>query len=260
MNTKIVCLALFSLMATTSTLLPASAIADSDDRNYRDGKQQSEHSANRQANTPQRAERERAQRVERNNPQRVERERPQRAERQERGEQKPAVVQQQRYTQPRRSTATTPRRTFHIERPRHISRPNYFRHVPPSRYYRGIHIYRPYGYLYPGFGFYYSDHDAFRWIAFTALTLTISNQLDEPQQRMHEQAMIRATSADVGDTLYWDDGHTSGSVTVLHIGIDSRGREQREFRQSVSTHGRTETSYASAYLKANGTWEVLRSR
>jgi len=150
------------------------------------------------------------------------------------------------------------RRSFHVEVPQRIVRPHNYRSVPRSRYYLGIRVYRPYGYLYPGFGFYYSDNDAFRWLAFTALTLTIVNQLDEHQQRMHEQALIRATTGEEGDTLYWDDRGASGSVTVLYIGTDSRGREYREFRQTVSAHGRTETSYGSATLRANGTWQVAK--
>jgi len=76
---------------------------------------------------------------------------------------------------------------------------------------------------------------------------------------MHEQALIRATTADVGGSLYWNDGDASGSITVLHIGRDFRAREYREFRQTISTHGRTETSYATAYLKSNGVWAVSRS-
>lgn len=149
-------------------------------------------------------------------------------------------------------------RSFHIERPHRIIRPHNYRPVVRNRYYLGIHVYRPYGYLYPGFGFYYSDNDAFRWLAFTALTLTIIHELDEHQQRMHEQALIRATTGEEGDTLYWDDRNASGSVTVLYIGTDSRGREYREFRQTISTHGRTETSYGSATLKSNGSWQVSK--
>jgi len=262
MNTKMIILALFSLLA--GTFSPASALAERDDGDYRDRQQQSqrEHRETRQTTQPQRVERQSPQRVERQSPQRVERQSPQRVERQspQRVErQRPVIMQHYSYNQ--RATARpetrhhiVTRRTFHIVKARHIVKPSYYHRVPRSRYYMGIRIYRPYGYLYPGFGFYYSDHDAFRWIAFTALTLTIIDHLDEYQQRMHEQAIIRATSADIGDTLYWHDGHTSGSVTVLHIGTDTRGRKYREFRQIVSVRGKTQTSYGSAYLKSNGTW------
>ena len=265
MNTKKLFLTLFALFAGASSLIPAAAVAERDNGRdqFRQHESRTEQRDSRQTDTPQRVERQAPQRAERQAPQRAERQAPQRVERQERREQRPAVVQQRTYEQrnsnmqERRHMES--RRTFHIEPPRQIVRPGYYRHVPRNRYFMGIRIYRPYGYLYPGFGFYYSDNDAFRWLAFTALTLTIVDHLDEHQQRMHEQALIRATSAEVGDTLYWDDGHASGSVTVLYIGTDSRGREYREFRQTVSARGRTETSYGSAYLKRNGTWEVLES-
>ena len=297
MNTKKLFLTLFALFAGASSLMPATALAERDNGRDQVRQQESrdEQRDSRQAENPQRAEQQNRQRiekqapqrmerqnqprveqqrqhpmqnqpqqrVERQNQQRVERQAPQRVEREERREQRPAVVQQRSYEQRNRNMHERrhmeSRRTVHIEPPRRIVRPGYYRHVPRSRYFMGIRIHRPYGYLYPGFGFYYSDHDAFRWLAFTALTLTIIDHLDEDQQRMHEQALIRATSAEVGDTLYWDDRHASGSVTVLYIGTDRRGREYREFRQTVSARGRTETSYGSAYLKSNGSWEVMES-
>jgi len=286
MKNKTLLLTLFSLLAATLAFTPALALSEPGDNRSRDRQKQesrSEHRETRQINkaqrvernaqqrierrTPQHIERNTQQRMERRTPQRVERNThqstPQRLERQERREHRPAVVQPRSYEQRRALTPAArrhieTRRSLHIKRPARIVKPRYYRHVPRSRYYMGMRIYRPYGYLYPGFGHYYSDHDAFRWLAFTALTLSIIDHLDEHQQRMHEQALIRATTAQVGDTLYWDDRHASGSVTILYIGTDHRGREYREFRQTVTARGRTETSYGSAYLKANGSWKVSR--
>jgi len=232
-----------------------------------------------QRNKAQRTDRQSPQRVERSTPQREERSQPQRMEKNsplytpdnraaqrgqprdrrdigDRNSRNPSFDRDHRSEAPRRQVET--RRSMHVEPPQRAVRPHYSRPVPRTRYYLGLRVYRPYGYLYPGFGFYYSDNDAFRWLAFTALTLTIVNQLDEHQQRMHEQALIRATTGEEGDTLYWDDRGASGSVTVLYIGTDSRGREYREFRQTVSSRGRAETSYGSATLKSNGTWQVAK--
>jgi len=268
MNTKAISLTLISLLAGAASSTPALA-ADRDNDNYRHERQQP-NSVNSKLHqflkTPQRAERQAPQRAERQAPQRAERQSPQRVERENRRDHRPVAEQRRDHERfgkavPEHRRHIETRRSFHIERPRYLSKPRYYRyrHVPRSRYYLGIHIYRPHGYLYPGFGFYYNDHDAFRWLAFTVLTLAIIDQLNEHQQRMHEQALIRATSAEVGDTLYWTDGDATGSVTVLYIGTDDRGREYREFRQTVSAHGRTETSYGSAYLKSNGIWEVSRT-
>jgi len=256
MNRKITLLTLFTLLAGTSVISPDTAFAERDDNVSNDRREQ-------------RVEKQRPQRAERNTPQHVERERPQyrerknsqRTERFERREQKPAVSQH-RADQKRYSTVAPrhveSRRTYRVERPRHIVRHRYYHPVPRNRYFRGIRIYRPYGYLYPGFGYYYSDHDAFRFLAFTAVTLAIIQHLDEPQQRMHEHALVLATTAEIGDTHYWGSEHSSGSVTLLYIGSDARGREYREFRQEVTTGGRTETSYARAYLNSNGRWDVTK--
>jgi len=297
MKNKALSLTIISLFATSAELASTTAYAErSYDNSHRSEKQQTRSDAHdngkamkaQRSEQPQRqraeqksfnsAEKNNAQRTDRPSPQLVERANPQRVEkksprynksrtpqnvqrdyRREQGNRNarnPVYDRDHRADVPRRHVEA--RRSFHVEAPQRIVRPHYYRTVPRSRYYLGIRVYRPYGYLYPGFGFYYSDNDAFHWLAFTALTLTIVNQLDEHQQRMHEQALIRATTGEEGDTLYWDDRGASGSVTVLYIGTDSRGREYREFRQTVSAHGRTETSYGSATLRADGTWKVAK--
>ena len=129
--------------------------------------------------------------------------------------------------------------------------------MPRQRYYHGIHIHRRYGHPYAGFGFYYSDNDAMQWIAFTVLTLAIIDHLDEHQQRMHEQAQIRATTAHIGDTIYWRDRRSHGSVTVTDIWYE-RGRECRELEQSVTSRGRTESSFNTVCQDRSGRWEVAR--
>ncbi|NWF35787.1 hypothetical protein [Mariprofundus sp. KV] len=295
MNRKITLLTLFTLLAGTSVFTPGSALAErgnsvSNDRSEHRVEKQRPQRAEREA--PQRVERERPQRAERQAPQRAERERPQRAERQapqraerqapqraerarpqytqresaqrverfEQREHRPAASQHRTYE--RRNSSASPRhiergRTIHVEHPRIIVKPRYYHPVARSRFFRGTRIYRPYGYLYPGFGFYYSDHDAFRFLAFTALTLAIIQHLDEPQQRMHEHALVLATTAEVGDSHYWSSGRSSGSVTLLYVGFDARGREYRESRQIITVGSRTETSVVHTYLSANGRWEIL---
>lgn len=254
MKRKITLLTLFTLLAGTSVFTPGNALAE---RGNNVSNDRSEHRVEKQR--PQRAERQAPQQVERARPQFTQRESAQRVERFERREHRPAVSQHRTYE--RRNSSASPhhverRRTIHVEHPRIIVKPRYYHPVARSRYFRGIRIYRPYGYLYPGFGFYYSDHDALRFLAFTALTLAIIQHLDEPQQRMHEHALVLATTAEVGDSHYWSSGRSSGSVTLLYIGFDARGREYREFRQEVTVSGRTETSYARAHLNSNGHWDV----
>ena len=50
--------------------------------------------------------------------------------------------------------------------------------MPRNRSYNQIQVFRPYGRLYPGFGFYYRDHDALRFLGLTALGLFVFNELN----------------------------------------------------------------------------------
>jgi len=260
MNSKITLLALLTLITGTTT----PALAERGDGNRADRQQQAEQREQRPANarqgierhTPPRTDRQSTPRIEQRAPKRVEQQRQQRVEQRNPHRTGVQIEQHKRVILPPARHIET-HRSIHIERPR--STPRAYHRVARSRYYQGIRIYRTYGHRYPGFGYYYSDHDAFRWLAFTALTLSIIDQLDEQQQRMHEQAWIRATSATVGDTYYWHDGFASGSVTVLQIGINHNGREYRELRQTITAHGRSETSYAKVWQKRNGTWAISES-
>jgi len=129
--------------------------------------------------------------------------------------------------------------------------------APYSRYFRGIRVNRPYGYRYPGYGFYYADSDAYRWLAFTAITLAMFDYISEEQQRLHEEAQIRATMAAVGESVIWQDGNASGSVMTTRIGASTSGRQCREFQQTVTIGGRSEQAYGTACLQPDGAWEIM---
>jgi len=131
--------------------------------------------------------------------------------------------------------------------------------VPPGRMkmYRNIRIVRPHGHWYPGYGRYVRDTDAYRWIAFTAITLAVLDTLSEAQQRAHEQAQIRATTAPLNETVVWHDGSAQGSVVAVRAGTSSGGRYCREFQQTVSIGGRTEQAYGTACQQPDGAWEIV---
>lgn len=131
--------------------------------------------------------------------------------------------------------------------------------VPPGRMRRfhGIVVLRPHGHWYHGYGHYHRDADAYRWLAFTAITLVLLDRLDEAQQRALEDAQIRATTAPVGDSITWNQGGASGSVTALRDGVSSAGRYCREFQQTVTIGGKTEQAYGTACQEPDGTWEIV---
>jgi len=133
---------------------------------------------------------------------------------------------------------------------------------PPHRryHYRNVWVYRPYGHWYSGYGHHYHDHDAYPWLAFTAITLGLLGLLTVAQQRAQEQAQIEATTAPVGSTVQWNDASASGSVSVLRDGRSSDGQYCREFQQTVVVGGRSEQAYGVACRQPDGAWRIVETR
>jgi len=126
-----------------------------------------------------------------------------------------------------------------------------------KRHYRDVIIYRPHGHWYHGYGHHHSDSDAFMWLAFTAITLKILDNLNEEQQRAHEAAQIRATNAPVGETIIWNQSGASGSVTTTRDGTSTSGRYCREFQHEVTIGSRKEIAYGTACQQPDGSWEII---
>jgi hypothetical protein len=125
------------------------------------------------------------------------------------------------------------------------------------RRHRDIVVVRPYGHLYRGYGHYFHDDDAYKWLAFTAIAVKLLDNLNEQQQREHEAAQVRATTAPIGETIYWHEGSASGNVTPTREGSSSTGRYCREFQHEVTVGGRKERSYGTACRQPDGSWEVI---
>lgn len=155
------------------------------------------------------------------------------------------------------------RRVIIIRQPqwRQPSSPRYREHptiiVPRDRNVWGTRVRRPYGKPYHGYGYYFTDRDAFKWLAFTAITIKLLDNLNEEQQRLHEAAQVRATTANRGEVIMWEDGNAYGSVTTTRIGSSSAGRPCREFQHNVTIGGKTEQAWGIACMNPDGSWEVV---
>lgn len=125
-----------------------------------------------------------------------------------------------------------------------------------QRHYYGAPARRRHGHNYWGYGHYTSDSDAILFLGLTALTLAILDHASEAQQRAHEQSIIEATRLPVGESITWNDGPQSGSVTVLRTGIASNGQPCREFSQAVTIAGQSETAYGTACRQPDGAWQI----
>lgn len=124
------------------------------------------------------------------------------------------------------------------------------------RVYRNVVILRPYGPWYVGYGRYYRDEEAYRWLGLTAFTLGILNYLDEAQLRAHEDAQIAATSAAIGVPMAWHLGPAHGSVVATREGWTDTGIYCREFQQTVQIGGQLEQAYGTACMQPDGSWQV----
>jgi len=129
--------------------------------------------------------------------------------------------------------------------------------VPERRRYRDVWVVRQYGHRYHGYGHFVHDHDAYPWLAFTAISVALITALTVDQQRAYEDAQIRATTAPIGQTIVWDDGNAAGSVVATRDGTSSAGRYCREFQQTVTIGGRTEQAYGTACQQPDGAWQII---
>ena len=121
---------------------------------------------------------------------------------------------------------------------------------------RNVRIVRHY-HNYHGYGHYRSDDDAYKWLAFTAITVKILDNINEQQQREHEAAQVAATNAEVGETIIWNKAGASGAVTVVRDGTSTSGRYCREFQHEVTIGGKTESAYGIACRQPDGAWEII---
>ncbi len=129
--------------------------------------------------------------------------------------------------------------------------------VPRKRSYRNIVIVRPHGHAYVGYGHYHSDNDAWKWLAFTAITLKALDNLDEQAQREHESAQVKATTSAVGEKISWETEDSSGTVVTTKKGESSDGLTCREFQQEITVGGKTEQAFGTACLQADGVWKIV---
>jgi surface antigen len=120
-------------------------------------------------------------------------------------------------------------------------------------------IVRPFGHSYHGYGHFHLDNDAWKWLAFTAITLKVLDNINEAAQRAHEDAQIKAATAPIGEKIIWSEGDASGSVVATKEGKDAKsGLSCREFQQTITVGGNSENAYGTACLQADGSWKIVQ--
>ena len=86
----------------------------------------------------------------------------------------------------------------------------------------------------------------------------IGRSMDEVDRMRMNQANQQAQSAPLGQPIAWNNPDTgnSGQVVATRDGTAANGQYCREFQQTVTVSGRTETAYGVACRQADGTWRV----
>jgi surface antigen len=87
----------------------------------------------------------------------------------------------------------------------------------------------------------------------------IGRTMDEQDRMQANQAVTEAHQAPLGETIVWNnpDSGNSGTVTPVRDGSTSSGLYCREFQQTVTVSGRTETAYGTACRQPDGTWRIV---
>ena len=93
----------------------------------------------------------------------------------------------------------------------------------------------------------------------TLLGSEIGRSMDDTDRLRANEAVRRAHSAQLGQTIRWNNPNTGnlGTVTAVRDGISTAGQYCREYRQTLTIGGRRETGVGVACRQADGTWRIV---
>ncbi|MEE8501219.1 MAG: RT0821/Lpp0805 family surface protein, partial [Kiloniellales bacterium] len=87
----------------------------------------------------------------------------------------------------------------------------------------------------------------------------IGRTMDEQDRMRADQAVNQAHTAPVGETIVWNNPESGnfGAVTPVRDGTSTNGLYCREFQQTITVSGSTETAYGTACREPDGTWRIV---
>ncbi len=87
----------------------------------------------------------------------------------------------------------------------------------------------------------------------------VGRSLDDVDRLNVQRASRQAQVAPIGQTIVWNNPNTgnAGSVTPIRDGTTASGEYCREFQQTVTVGGRTESAYGRACRQHDGSWRVV---
>lgn len=86
----------------------------------------------------------------------------------------------------------------------------------------------------------------------------VGRSLDKADLAYANQANQRAQAAPINQPIQWSNPETGnyGTVTPVREGRTQNGAYCREFQQTVTIGGKTESAYGTACRQPDGTWKV----
>lgn len=115
---------------------------------------------------------------------------------------------------------------------------------------RGARYYYP---RYYGGAYGYFPNRLFIWYTFPPM---LYDGLSLRARQYHEQAYYEAMDADIGDSIYWEDGNDSGTITTTRDGWAGE-KYCREFQQDIIIDGEHQDGYGVACREPDGTWRLV---
>ncbi len=87
----------------------------------------------------------------------------------------------------------------------------------------------------------------------------IGRTMDEQDRMQANEAVIHAHEAPLGETIVWNNpgSGNSGTVTPIRDGTSTSGLYCREFQQTITVGGETQTAYGTACRQPDGTWRIV---
>ena len=87
----------------------------------------------------------------------------------------------------------------------------------------------------------------------------IGRGLDDVDRMRASQAQQRAANAPIGETISWNNPNSGnqGAYTATRDGYTQSGRYCREFQETITVDGRTETGTGVACRRSDGSWEIM---
>lgn len=89
----------------------------------------------------------------------------------------------------------------------------------------------------------------------------IGRSMDDVDRMKANQAVVRAQSAPLGESVTWNnpDSGNYGTITPTRDGTSSSGQYCREFQQTITVGGETEQAYGTACRQADGSWRIMQT-